>query len=386
MIKITDKTECSGCTACMSVCGKSAITMEPDALGFLYPKVDMDKCVECGLCEKVCEFQDRLNSRDKQELLSPRAYLARHYNPEEVLKSKSGAAFVFLSDVILKEGGSVYGAKLNSEHLVEHGRALSAEERDQFRGSKYIQSDIRGIFSQVKQDLLAGKKVMFSGTPCQIDGLKGYLRGRYTENLYLVDILCHGVGAPKIWQEHLIRIETRKRKKIKRCIPRNPKYGWYNNVDTFIFEDGSQYNSEYFTGYIYHKWITQRWSCNVCPFTTLNRISDVTIGDAWGIGRVAPEFDPKDQGSSIILLNTKKGEELFESVQDVIKKEVDIKDMMQPVLRHPTTLHKNRGAFEKLYLKRGYKISKFIFLNNTLVSAKSKIWRILRRVKHVLVK
>lgn len=382
MIRIEDPSKCSGCTACESVCPHNALTMKPDILGFLYPEVDFAKCIDCKLCEKVCSFEKPLDRTHEY----PISYLAKHNDEQEVRKSKSGAAFVCLSDIILSEGGFIYGAKLNDEHLVEHGRATNQNERDKFRGSKYIQSDLRGIFKQIREDLKRGKKVLFSGTPCQVAGLKSFIGEKLSSNLYLIDILCHGVASPNIWQDHINNVEKRKRKKVIQCIPRNPAFGWYNNVDTLIFEDGTKFNSDYFTGYIYHKWITQRWSCQVCPFTSLNRVSDITLGDAWGANKVAPDFDVNNLGASLMLINSKKGKELFEKGKYLMKyMPVDITKMMQPVLKHPTSLHLQRKLFEEKYEEKGYKYVKFKYLNNTVPIIKEFIWKSLLKLKHSLI-
>lgn len=381
MINITDKTTCSGCSACEAVCPRSAIVMEPDALGFLYPKLDVAKCVDCGLCDNVCNFKEAPIRAEG----FPVTYLMQHIKPEEVLKSKSGAAFVALSDEILNEKGVIYGARLNLKHLVEHSSANTPEERDEFRGSKYIQSDLNGVFAKIKADLAANKKVLFSGTPCQVAGLKAFIGHKLSENLYLVDILCHGVASPAVWKDYVKAVEDKKGKRIIRCFPRNPQFGWYNNVDTFTFEDESQYNSDYFTGFVYHKWITQRWSCKACPFTSLNRISDITIGDAWGYGKVAPEFDKEDLGCSIVLINTEKGRGLFKSASANMRTmQVDINELMQPVMKNPTAFHPKRQKFEETYSERGFKYVRMIYLNATYSNIKTGVWHFLFRLKHLI--
>lgn len=383
MINITDKTTCSGCTACATICPQSAITMQPDALGFKYPIVSFDKCINCGLCDRVCSFKPPIERTPK----NPLTYLMRHKDVSEVLKSKSGGAFVVLSDVILSEGGIVYGARLNQDHLVEHAAATTVSARNEFRGSKYIQSDLDGIFAKVRADLKANKKVLFTGTPCQVAGLKSFIDQELAENLFLVDLLCHGVASPAIWKDYIEQIEHRKGKRIRRCIPRNPKYGWYNSVDTFIFNDDTQYNSDYFTGYVYHKWIIQRWSCSACPFTSLNRVSDVTIGDAWGHDRVAPDFDTEGLGCSIVLANTHKGEQLVKAgLGNAKSMPIEIDNMMQPVLKHPTSFHSKRQRFEDMYIRRGFKYAKLIYLNDTLSSAKASIFHTLIKIKHTIFK
>lgn len=159
MISITDKAKCSGCTACFSICGKSAITMKPDVMGFMYPVVDMDKCVNCGLCEKVCAFSDNYKTPDNFD--KPKPFAARQLNIQEIEKSRSGGVFAALSDWVLDEGGVVYGAGFDKSFRVLHKRADTKDGRDEFRGSKYVQSYMGDIFCQVAKDLKNGLKVLF---------------------------------------------------------------------------------------------------------------------------------------------------------------------------------------------------------------------------------
>lgn len=170
--------------------------MPPDVLGFKYPEVDKEKCTDCGLCEKVCAFND--NYDKSLNLSEPIAYAARHKDMSEMMKSRSGAAFVALSDYVLDNGGLVYGVGYTGHFVVSHKRAITKDERDEFRGSKYVQSDLTGIFKQVKEDLKNGLMVMFSGTPCQTSGLNSFVGKKFREKLYLVDIVCHGVPGPKM--------------------------------------------------------------------------------------------------------------------------------------------------------------------------------------------
>lgn len=168
--------------------------MQPDVLGFLYPVVDGNKCTGCGLCERVCAFNDNYDT--SMNLPVPLAYAARHKDMHEVETSRSGAAFIAISDHILENGGVVYGAGYADHFRVVHKRAVTKRERDEFKGSKYVQSDLAGVFRQVKEDLKGGLTVLFSGTPCQTSGLASYIGGKLRENLYLVDIVCHGVPGP----------------------------------------------------------------------------------------------------------------------------------------------------------------------------------------------
>lgn len=234
MINILDPSQCCGCTACASVCAHDAITMQPDALGFLYPVVDTQKCVDCGLCEKVCAFHD---DYDKSLNLSqPLAYGARHKDMNEVATSRSGAAFIAISDYILENGGVVYGAGYTDHFRVVHKRVTTKEQRNEFKGSKYVQSDLTGVFRQVKQDLKAGLVVLFSGTPCQTAGLHSYVGRRLRDNLFLVDIVCHGVPGPYIWRDYLTYLEKKHGSEICYVNFRDKdEFGWAAHRETFKF-------------------------------------------------------------------------------------------------------------------------------------------------------
>ena len=234
MIRITDKAKCCGCTACASICPHDAISMQPDALGFLYPVVDESKCTDCGLCEKVCAFHE--NYDKSQNLPEPLAYAARHKDMREVETSRSGAAFIALSDWVLRLGGVVYGAGYADHFRVVHKRATSKEERDEFKGSKYVQSDLNTVFRQVKKDLKDGLTVLFSGTPCQTSGLASYVGKRLRENLYLVDIVCHGVPGPYLWRDYLAYLEKKQGSRICWVNFRDKQeYGWAAHRETFKF-------------------------------------------------------------------------------------------------------------------------------------------------------
>ncbi len=237
MIHINNKADCCGCTACASVCSHEAITMKPDALGFLYPEVDEDKCVGCGLCDKVCAFND--NYDKSLNLPQPDAYAARHKDMGEVMTSRSGAAFIAISDRILEKGGVVYGAGYTDHFRVTHKRATTKEERDEFKGSKYVQTDLRGVFKQVKKDLKEGMLVLFSGTPCQTSGLASYVGKRLRENLFLVDIVCHGVPGPYLWRDYIAYLEKKEGSEICWVNFRDKQeFGWRAHKETFKFVKG----------------------------------------------------------------------------------------------------------------------------------------------------
>ena len=234
MIQITDKSQCCGCTACISICAHDAITMQPDTLGFLYPVVDKDKCVDCGLCEKVCAFNEHYDT--SLNLPQPDAYAARHKDMKEVESSRSGAAFIAISDYVLENGGVVYGASYADHFRVVHKRATTKEERDEFKGSKYVQSDLNHVFRQVKKDLKEGLTVLFSGTPCQTAGLNSYIGKKLREHLILVDIVCHGVPGPYVWRDYIAYLEKKQGDKICWVNFRDKQeFGWKAHKETFKF-------------------------------------------------------------------------------------------------------------------------------------------------------
>lgn len=353
MIQINDPSECCGCTLCASICTHDAITMEPDALGFLYPKVNPSKCVDCGLCEKVCQFNDNYDRSFNLE--SPNAFAVRHKDISEVMKSRSGAAFAAISDYVLKQGGIVYGAGYKDHFRVAHKRATTIEERDEFRGSKYVQSDLTGIYRQVKDDLKSGLLVLFSGTPCQTSGLNAYVGKKYRERLILVDIVCHGVPSPYIWRDYISNIE-RKQKGIIRKVEFRDKeqFGWVAHKESFLFENKEIYKNTYTR--LFYKHIMFRESCGVCHFTNLNRPSDITLADYWGWERNVPGFNDDDKGVSLVLLNTQKGQEVFAEVEkDVDAKEVEVENSMQPNLMRPSEIDPLRKQFESDYLNKGFR-------------------------------
>lgn len=385
MIRITDSADCCGCTACMSVCGHDAITMEPDALGFLYPKVNMDKCVDCHLCEKVCAFNDHYDT--SANLPSPDVYGARHKDPKQVATSRSGAAFIAISDWILRQGGVVYGVGYTDHFRVVHKRATTEEERDEFKGSKYVQSDLDHIFRQVKQDLREGRIVLFSGTPCQTSGLNSYVGKRLRENLYLVDIVCHGVPSPYMWRDYLKFLEEKVGSKISWVNFRDKqKYGWSAHHETFIFGGGQ--NKMSFT-FLFYKHIMFRKSCGKCHFTNTQRPSDITIADFWGWEKTNPNVNKDDKGLSLILCNTEKGRKLFDAIKgDLNYFPAKLDDVLQPNMIHPSVQDPKRDQFEKDYARKGFKYVYYKYgedgwqykSKKLLQRVKSKIKRIVKKV------
>lgn len=351
MIKITNPEDCCGCTACASICAHDAITMMPDALGFLYPKVDEPKCVDCHLCEQVCQFND--NYDRSLNLPEPLAYAARHKDIDEVMHSRSGAAFAAISDYILERGGVVYGAGYRDHFRVVHKRATTKEERDEFRGSKYVQSDLTGVFRQVKEDLRNGLTVLFSGTPCQTSGLNAFVGQKLRNNLVLVDIVCHGVPGPFLWRDYISYLEKKQGDEIVVVNFRDKElFGWGAHKESYKFKNGG---SKMTFTYLFYKHIMFRHSCGNCHFCNTHRPSDITLADFWGWQNNVPGMNDDDKGLSLVLLNTDKGKEIFEAIQEKLDvREVNIENCLQPNLQHPSVIHPQRSKFEQDYQKHGF--------------------------------
>ena len=381
MIQITDKSQCCGCTACASICTHDAITMQPDAMGFLYPVVDTDKCVDCGLCEKVCAFNDHYDT--SQNLPQPDAYAARHKNMDEVETSRSGAAFIAISDYVLENGGVVYGAGYTDHFRVVHKRAVTREERDKFEGSKYVQSDMNTVFRQVKKDLKDGLTVLFSGTPCQTAGLNSYIGKKLREHLILVDIVCHGVPGPYLWRDYIAYLEKKQGDKICWVNFRDKqKYGWAAHHETFKFVNGGGGKMSF--TYLFYQHIMFRPSCGKCHYTNTKRPSDITIADYWGWEKTDPNINADDKGVSLILVNTDKGREIFDAVKDrmtVIPARLE--DCMQPNLRHPSVFSKEWRNFERDYERKGFE---YVMRKYGEDNWKKKLRKLARRVKRKIKK
>lgn len=354
MIEIHDPSQCCGCSACANICPHKAISMSPDALGFLYPEVDTQKCVECGLCEKVCAFNDSYDRSNN--LPEPDVYAARHKDISEIEKSRSGAMFAALSDWVFDTGGVVYGAGYADHFRVIHKRATTRTQRDEFRGSKYVQSDMGHVFCDVAEDLRAGKVVLFSGTPCQTSGLQSFLKLRHVsaELLYVVDIVCHGVPGPYIWRDYLAYIEKKQGNKVLAVNFRDKsRLGWAAHKESFNFCDKLICRSTY--TYMFYQHIMFRHSCGQCHFTNFQRPSDITIADFWGWQKVDADFNADDKGCSLVLVNTEKGRKLFDKIKSQMNLRIsDRESCLQPNLQHPSEIHPLRQAFEEDYKKHGF--------------------------------
>lgn len=281
-----------------------------------------------------------------------KAYILKHNDFRTRISSRSGGAFTAISDLILDKGGVIYGVILTDNVYAHHVRVETVEGRNSMRGSKYIQSSIGDCYKKALEDLKNEKWVLFSGTPCQIAGLKMFL-GREYEKLITVDIACYGVPSPKIWRDYISYLENTYKKKVINANFRNKyKFGWAAAKETITFDDNSKKDLGIFTNFFYSNKVL-RPSCYQCPFKELSRISDFSIGDAWGIDKANPEFND-DNGVSIVLVNTEKAMELFGSIENVMTKLVSITDYMQPPFQYSHKSPDNRDKFWKYYYNHSF--------------------------------
>ena len=373
MIQTKKKTDCCGCSACVQACPKQCISFDEDEQGFRYPVVNQESCIDCGLCEKVCPC---LNS---SEQVPPKEVYAVK-NPDEKIRkeSSSGGVFTMLAENVLDKGGIVFGARFNEKWEVVHDYTETKEGLIAFRGSKYVQSQIRNTYIQTKEFLNEGRIVLFSGTPCQIAGLKKFLRREY-ENLLTVDFICHGVPSPGVFRWYIqektnnfvaqncneksysfspilsIPKETVKWPEsicIKNISFRDKREGWkkysftIDLVETTV--QGSQntislssnvVNNTFLKGFVHDLYL--RPSCHKCPSRNYKSGSDLTIADFWGQEYMFPEFD-NDTGVSAVIIKTDKGEKWVCSLKFPImeKKTID-----QVLADNPSLLQSKRQSY-----------------------------------------
>ena len=352
-----DKNHCSGCTACDVICPTSAISMKEDEKGFLYPVINEELCIHCHLCEKVCPYGD-IFIHDKPA--GGKYYAVKHRNKEVIKNSRSAGLFTALSDIILERGGIVYGACMDDDFVTRHHGTSNKDERDKYRKSKYVQSEKGKIFQQVKKDLKEGREVFFSGTTCECAGLKAYLQlGRIPQDkLILCDIICSGVPSPQLFAKYLDWLEKNEGKsKIKSYEFRDKiKYGWGRGIEKVCYENGKTAYQNYFTGGLFGKKLIMRESCYSCPYATLERLTDVTMGDFWGLESVAGEFRD-EMGCSLLLVHTSKGEKIFEEAQSFLRVKQLPKEMVATSQSHlyiPSKMPDNYEEFWRDYCSQDF--------------------------------
>ena len=317
MIQIKNKVDCCGCNACGDVCSKNAITFKTDNEGFWYPEVDMEKCIDCGLCEKVCPIINIKNLK-KNDLPESICYAAEHKNLEVVFDSTSGGLFSALAEIMYKRGGYVGGAIFN-EDFKSVRQFISNDKKDlpRLRSSKYLQSSLEGFYRQVRDLVRAGEKVLVCGSPCQMAGLRAFFRKDY-DNLIIADYICRGINSPKVWGKYIDSFEERYGHKVVYAKAKSKEYGWRNLTQKVILDDGKAYyetkeQSNFTKGYL-RTGVYCRPSCYDCKFKGYPRIADITLADFWGIEKVNTSME-KNLGTSLVMINSKKGERFFETIK-----------------------------------------------------------------------
>lgn len=339
MLKISEKKDCTGCYACAAICKNGAIVMEKDEEGFRYPVVNESRCIKCKLCERVCPVKNQNNTNNILE-----SYAAFNKNDEIRKLSSSGGLFTRLAKQILDDGGVVFGAAFDENYNVHHIYVKTETELEKLRSSKYLQSQIKDNFVKVKFFLDKGRKVLFSGTPCQVAGLKSFLRRDY-KNLYTQDIICHGVPSPQVWQKYLTTVNT-ENKKIEKVCFRSKRNGWKNYGLEIIYEDSTDYFCDFRENTYSKAFLNNlclRPSCYECAFKKQKPFSDITLADYWGVDVENPKLDD-NKGISVVIINSEKGKQLLFNKSDNIF--VD-KLALSVVLQHNPSLVKRAPMNKK---------------------------------------
>lgn len=335
MIKIKEKSKCCGCSACSNICPKKCITMEKDEEGFLYPVVDVKKCIDCRLCEKICPI---LHKKKTSEELQ-KSYAV--YNKNEKIRklSTSGGFFTALAETIIDQGGMVYGVAFDENFRVKHLGIGEKEKLYVLRGSKYVQSIVGDTYQEVKEQLEKDKYVLYSGTPCQIYGLKAFLQKDY-EKLYCIDVICKGVPSPEIWEAY--KQDKEQKGKIKEIYFREKTYGFNSTTMSIYYENGKKYHKGHESDEMLHLFVAElssRPACYECHFKGKERISDFTIGDCWKVEQMIPEMTD-DKGTTLLLVHSQKGAELLEKIDNIKKEPIELNE----------ALKLNGGNKESMYL------------------------------------
>ena len=385
MIKIKHKEDCCGCTACQQVCPKSCISMHNDEQGFAYPRIDSEKCIDCHLCEKVCPVINQYMPKE-----SPmKCYLAKSRNDDVRSQSSSGGIFTELAKYTIEQKGVVFGVRFNERWQAVYDFTETMEGVDAFRGSKYVQADINSSYAKVKEYLKAGRLVLFSGTPCYVSGLNHFLKEEYP-NLLTIDIVCHSIPSPKIWQMYLGELEQRNNAHVTDVTFRDKSNGWSNyslgvrlktaeGNECSIIE--SHFENVFSRGFADD--IITRPSCSQCPARNYKSNSDITIADAWAINKYHPQQND-EKGISHIMLNTNKGIAVFsELLEGIDATSIPYYEVEPNAVHAPITQSCPSNPLRTLFYKR---VNKGYLVIDTLTNIErqyKKFYQIFRIYRYI---
>ncbi len=313
MEEIINEKKCCGCHACFNICPQNAITMVKNYRGFLQPVINQEKCVNCGMCKKVCPILNRKESASYQKV-----YACYNKDITDRINSSSGGIFLLFAKEIIKRNGMVFGASFDENFNVNHICVDNLKDLKKLMGSKYVQSTIGDTYKKVKKYLEQDKYVLFTGTPCQIEGLKSYLLKDY-EKLFTQDIICHGVPSPMVWRKYLEYQEKIYKEPISSVSFRNKDNGWTLFQMKILFDKKTYCKSlkeDLFMRAFLNN-VCLRSSCYDCSFKGKNRCSDITLGDYWGINNIHNKMQDNN-GISLLVIHSKKGLELFNYIKESI--------------------------------------------------------------------
>lgn len=319
MINISNKVDCCGCNACGDICGKHAISFVTDKEGFWYPEVDKEKCVDCGLCEKVCPIINKAGHIERFD--EPIVYAAFSKDEAIRLDSTSGGIHSMLALEMYEKNSYVGGAVYNPDHTCSQIVDNNPKRLPEIRSSKYLQSNAEGVYKEIRSLLKEGKIVFFCGCPCQIHALYNVV-GRDWDNLYTCDFICRGVNSPKVFQKYMEMLERQFGAKATEIKFKNKKWGWHNFSLRVNFDNGKEYCKDrwhdlFFIGYLQAGNFT-RPSCYECQFKGFPQKADLTLADFWGIEKIDATMD-QDKGTSLVMINSQKGHILFDSIKEKIE-------------------------------------------------------------------
>ncbi len=343
---------CTGCGACAQVCPAGVISMDFDGEGFRVPRIDQDLCTRCNLCKRVCQYHEDIAFPDFKQ-----RYFAAKNKDEVRACSSSGGLFTAISDVVLNQGGAIAAAVMRPNFVVEHALAFTREERDRMRHTHYVQSDTSQIYIQVQEQLENGKLLLFVGTPCQVAGLRNFLRKPYS-NLITADLVCHGAPSPGAFAKFIEYIKGKKPARLTAFYFRDKSLGWHG------YNVSAEYGSQKVIGkrwlksfrLLFSRSSVNRLSCASCPYSNYNRKGDLTMGDFWGIERALPDFADQ-RGISLLLVNTSVGEQVLNACEGLELREVEKEQTRQNSLTKPKAASPNRRECLRMIMRGDYPLA-----------------------------